>query len=107
MERPVRVGIVGCGDVLQAYRASLEALRGRGLVELAAACSRSEARRGLAREVLGVDNFTTDYHELVQSDRVDLVLVLTSMPEHGPITRAALEAGKHVLVEKPMAVTLE
>jgi predicted dehydrogenase len=107
MEQPVRVGIVGCGDVLKAYRAPLEALRGRGLVELAAACSRSEARRELARGLLGVVDFTTDYHELVQLDRVDLVLVLTSMPEHGPITRAALEAGKHVLVEKPMAVTQE
>jgi predicted dehydrogenase len=38
---------------------------------------------------------------------VDLVLVLTSMPAHGAVTRAALQAGKHVLVEKPMAVTLE
>jgi predicted dehydrogenase len=107
MAQPVRVGIVGCGDVLQAYRAPLEALRGRGLIELVAACSRSEARRALVREALGIADFTTDYRELVRSPQVDLVLVLTSMPEHGPITRAALEAGKHVLVEKPVAVTLE
>jgi predicted dehydrogenase len=45
--------------------------------------------------------------DLVRRDDIDLVLVLTSMKEHGPITQAALEAGKHVLVEKPMAVTLE
>ena len=38
---------------------------------------------------------------------VDAVLVLTSMPEHGRLARAALEAGKHVLVEKPVATTLE
>jgi predicted dehydrogenase len=37
---------------------------------------------------------------------VDVVLVLTSMNEHGPITKAALRAGKHVLVEKPMATSL-
>ena len=37
---------------------------------------------------------------------VDVVLVLTSMNEHGPLARAALEAGKHVLVEKPMATSL-
>ena len=38
---------------------------------------------------------------------VDVVLVLTSMNEHGPLAKAALEAGKHVLVEKPMATSLE
>ncbi|MBK8798347.1 MAG: Gfo/Idh/MocA family oxidoreductase [Anaerolineales bacterium] len=41
------------------------------------------------------------------ADDVDLVLVTTSMREHGMVTRAALEAGKHVLVEKPMSHTLE
>ena len=41
------------------------------------------------------------------ADDVDIVLVLTSMNEHGPLTRAALEAGKHVLVEKPLATSLE
>jgi predicted dehydrogenase len=44
---------------------------------------------------------------VVRADDVDLVMVLTSMPEHGPISRAALEHGKHVFVEKPMATTLE
>ena len=38
--------------------------------------------------------------------RVDVVLVLTSMNEHGPLAKAALEAGRHVLVEKPMATSL-
>jgi predicted dehydrogenase len=43
----------------------------------------------------------------VARDDVDLVLVLSSMATHGPVSRAALLAGKHVLVEKPMAVDLE
>ena len=107
MTQPVRIGIVGCGDVLGAYMTAIELLRGRGLVEVVAACARTEAKRDSVRDEFGISAFTTDYHELVQSDNVDLVLVLTSMREHGPIARAALEAGKHILVEKPMAVTLE
>ena len=47
-----------------------------------------------------------DYREVLADPEIDLVLVLTSMQQHGEIARAALEAGKHVLVEKPMAMTL-
>lgn len=108
MSQPVRIGIVGCGSVMShAYMVSVETLRCHGLVEVVVACDIMEAKRQFVLDRFGITNFTTDYRELIQSDEIDLVLVLTSMPEHGPITRAALEAGKHVLVEKPMAVTLE
>jgi predicted dehydrogenase len=108
MERPVRIGIVGCGSVMRGpYMSQIERLRARGLAEVVAACDVKEEKRAFVRERFGISRFSTDYQETVQSDDVDLVLVLTSMREHGPIARAALEAGKHVLVEKPMAVTLE
>jgi predicted dehydrogenase len=71
-----------------------------------AACGR-ESQRELAIGQLKIQNFTTDYHELLRSPEIDLVLVLTSMIEHGPVVQTALEAGKHVLVEKPIAVSLE
>jgi len=54
-----------------------------------------------------VPAFTTHPATLLDSDQVDAVLVLTSMPEHGRLAIQALQAGKHVLVEKPMAVSLE
>ena len=44
----------------------------------------------------GVNTFTTDYQELVNQPDVDLVMVLTSMREHGPIAKAALLAGTPV-----------
>jgi predicted dehydrogenase len=44
---------------------------------------------------------------VIGHEDVDIALVLTSMNEHGPLARAALEAGKHVLVEKPMATSAE
>lgn len=102
----MRVGVVGCGNVLGAYLQASEPLRARGLIELVAACGRETQRARVVNEI-GVPSFTTDYQELVRSPQVDLVLVLTSMKDHAPITRAALEAGKHVLVEKPLATSLE
>jgi predicted dehydrogenase len=105
--QPVKIGIVGCGDVLSAYMAIGEKLRCRGTIEVVAACAATEKKRDFVRKEYGISKFTTDYRELVQDDQVDLVLVLTSSQTHGAIVRAALEGGKHVLVEKPMAVTLE
>jgi len=108
MVEPVRIGIVGCGSVMsRPYMNLARSLRGQGLAEVVAACDIKEEKREFVTEELGIPHFTTDYEKVLSANEVDLVLVLTSMPEHGPIARAALEAGKHVLVEKPMAVTLE
>ena len=104
----VRVGVIGCGSVSGVYLPRLQQLQAQGVrAELVAACDRDPSRREVVRERYGVERFTTDYRELLADPEVDLVLVLTSMQEHGEITRAALEAAKHVLVEKPMAMTLE
>ncbi len=104
--QPLRLGLVGCGNVLGAYRATIDKLRARGLVEVTSACGR-EHQRATACAALQVDRFTTDAGELIRSPEVDAVLVLTSMPEHARLATMALEAGKHVLVEKPFATTLE
>ena len=45
--------------------------------------------------------------EVIDAPDVDLVIILTSMPEHARPAAAALKAGKHVLVEKPLATSLE
>ncbi len=107
MSQPTRIGIVGCGSVMQRpYMRLIQPMRATGNVDVTIACDIREAIQPVVQDVLGIDRFTTDYEEVIDSD-VDVVMVLTSMLEHGPITRAALAAGKHVLVEKPMAVTLE
>ncbi|MBI2948835.1 MAG: Gfo/Idh/MocA family oxidoreductase [Verrucomicrobia bacterium] len=103
---PVRLGIIGCGNVLSAYRTAIDKLRLRGAVEVAIACGR-ESQRDTACAALGTGNFTTNPTDVLASGRVDLVIILTSMVEHAPLARAALEGGKHVLVEKPLATTLE
>jgi len=104
--KPVRVGIIGCGNVLSAYRASIDKLRVADQAVVTLACGR-ESQRATARAELGAVPFTTDAAEVLRSPDVDLVLILTSMNQHAALVRSALEAGKHVLVEKPMATSLD
>ena len=105
---PVRVGIIGCGSVMQGpYMAQLERLRGRGEAEVVLACDLDAGRRAMVHERFAIPRFSTDADAVVEADDVDLVLVLTSIAAHGSLAAAALRAGKHVLVEKPMATDLE
>ena len=104
MTQAIRIGIVGCGSVMsRPYMSLIERLTYQGKVEVVMACDVKEEKREFVRDRFGIQSFTTDFENVVDSDEVDLVLVLTSMLQHGLITRAALEAGKHVLVEKPMS----
>jgi predicted dehydrogenase len=108
MKPPVRIGIIGCGSVVRRpYMTVIDRLRSRGKAEVAVGCDVAPERGKIMADEWGVTNFTTDYRRVIESDDVDLVLVTTSMNEHGPMALAALEAGKHVLVEKPMATSLE
>ena len=102
----IRIGVIGCGNVLSAYRASIEKLRAAGLAEATMACGR-EAQQGEARKMLGAVRFTTEAREVIESKEVDLVLILTSMKEHARLAVAALEAGKHVVLEKPLGTSME
>ncbi|MBS3734608.1 MAG: Gfo/Idh/MocA family oxidoreductase [Phycisphaerae bacterium] len=71
------------------------------------ACGRSEkALRAFAKR-WGWANVSTDWKQLVASDEIDLVDILTPNHVHAPMAEAALKAGKHVLCEKPLAGTLD
>ena len=109
MTQPIRIGVVGCGSVmLHAYSGLINPLKMDNRVETIVACDVKEEKRDLLLgPEYGYQRFTTDFEEVVDASDVDLVLVTTSMQEHGMITRAALEAGKHVLVEKPMSANLD
>jgi predicted dehydrogenase len=93
----VRAGLIGCGSVSRWY---LDYLRGSDVVELAAAADRDpELARATGLPVVSVE-------ELLADGSVPLVLNLTPAAAHAEVTRAALEAGKHVWTEKPVAMTL-
>src|SRR5436190_8579673 len=85
---PVRIGIIGCGNVLSAYRATIDKLRLRGLAGVVAACGRPSQRTAACAE-LGIQQFTTDAQEVIAAPDVDVVVILTSMSEHAQLARAA------------------
>lgn len=107
MTEAVRIGIIGCGSVVRRpYMTLINKLRLQGQAEVTVACDVDASRGRLLEEEFGIDAFTTDYRDVIAAGDVDLVLIATPMTSHAPMALEALQAGKHVLVEKPMAVTL-
>ena len=104
MER-VRLGIVGCGEVVQIiHLPTLTMLPGQFTVT--AVCDVSKAVRDLVGERWGVAARYADYRDLVRSPDVDAVLITNPHAYHAETVIAACAAGTHVLVEKPMCLTL-
>jgi predicted dehydrogenase len=96
----LRVGIIGCGVISGIYMKNCRVLPGLTLVACADALpERAEAK---AREH-GIDALSVD--ALLESPEIDLVVDLTVPAAHGLVNQRALEAGKHVYSEKPLAVT--
>jgi predicted dehydrogenase len=103
----IRLGVLGLGSVFSGPYASLiQRLTLEGRVELTAAYDVDPEKRKVTADRFGTDPSTPDPQAVIDSDDVDAVLVLTSMNEHGSLAKAGLAAGKHVLVEKPMATSL-
>jgi predicted dehydrogenase len=102
MSERIRVGIIGVGwgSVVQvpAFRAVPE-------YDVVALCSRRAERVEEAGEELGIADRSTDWRSFVARDDLDLISVCTPVDLHADQTIAALESGKHVLCEKPVAVT--
>ncbi|CAA9589987.1 MAG: GH109, partial [uncultured Thermomicrobiales bacterium] len=103
MDRPVRVGVVGAGNIVQ--RLHLPVLRQLEGVELAALAEANPERLRECVATFGIGRGHTDYREMLDGGDLDAVLVAVPNALHGPVTIAALEAGCHVLVEKPMATS--
>lgn len=103
-KRRIRVGIVGCGEVTQIMHwPSLYQLSDR--YEVTALCDVSPVILEKLGKLWNVRTLTTDQRELVKQSNVDAVLVANPNAFHAEATLAAMAAGKHVLVEKPMCIT--
>jgi len=95
-----RFGIIGCGSVADFH---IEAIRHIEEASLSAVSSRNESKARAAAEREGCA-WTTDYRELLRRPDVDIVCVTTSSGSHASIGLDVLDAGKHLVVEKPLAM---
>jgi len=104
MERPLRVLVVGCGNMGASHARAYHRMPEFQLVGLV---SRGpESRRALSAELGGLPEFG-HFHEALGVARPDVVSINTYPETHGPFALAAIEAGCHVFCEKPLATTVE
>jgi predicted dehydrogenase len=103
----LRLGVLGLGSVFTGpYRQLINQLRSEGRAELTAVFDLNAQKTAAVAAMYPGIATPASAGELIGRADVDAVLVLTSMNEHGALATAALQAGKHVLVEKPMATSL-
>jgi predicted dehydrogenase len=100
---PVRVAVVGCGYWGPNLIRNLVSCPA---TQVAAVCDRDAARLQRARELAPCARALTDFDAVLADDAVEAVAIATPPRTHGPLGKAALQAGKHVLIEKPMATSL-
>jgi predicted dehydrogenase len=101
----IGIAIIGCGGIALANHMPGIALR-PDAAKLVAVCDNNPAVVEAAKQRTGVTLGFTDYSELLKRDDVNAVVVATPNYLHAPIAIAAAKAGKHVLVEKPLALNL-
>jgi len=103
----LRLGVLGLGSVFVGpYRKLISQLEQSGQARLTAAFDIDRDKTAAIAAMHPSIATPATAAELIARDDVDAVLVLTSMNEHAELAQAALQAGKHVLVEKPMATSI-
>ena len=100
--KKIRIGVIGCGSVSTQY---LPHLSKSEYVELVSTCDIIPERAVKAAEKYNVPNHYPSIEKMLAGAPFDLMVTLTDMQEHGRLNKIALEAGKHVWSEKPMATT--
>src|SRR5947209_11283195 len=100
--RPIRVGIIGAGFIGPAH---VESLRRLGYVEVVALAGSSQESAERKAAAHFIPKAYGDYHDLIRDPAVDVVDICAANVYHYPAAKAALEAGKHVVCEKPLAMT--
>ncbi|PPA70446.1 Gfo/Idh/MocA family protein [Jeotgalibacillus proteolyticus] len=107
MSRKIKIAIIGCGGIAKGKH--MPSLSKINHVELVAFCDVILERAEKAAADYGVQDAKVyqNYRELLQDETIEVVHVLTPNESHAEITVAALDSGKHVMCEKPMAKSAE
>jgi len=103
MEKKMRFAVIGCGRIAPKHAESIVALEE---AELVAVCDIVPEKAQAFADKYGAKPYTS-YEEMLANEDLDVVTIATESNLHAPIGIAAAKAGKHVMVEKPMAMTLE
>jgi predicted dehydrogenase len=100
--KKIRIGLIGCGSVSTQY---LPHLSKSEFVELVSTCDIIPERAKEAAAKYNIPNHYPHIDQMLAGADFDLMVTLTDMQEHGRLNKIALNAGKHVWSEKPMATT--
>lgn len=100
--KKIRVGLIGCGSVSGQY---LPHLSKSPYVELVSVCDIIPERAKKASEKYNIPNYYPSIEKMLAGAKFDLLVNTTDMQEHGRLNKIALQAGKNVWSEKPMATT--
>ena len=101
-EETLRIGIIGAGGNTRLHH--IPKLKAQPGVELVTVANRSIASGQRVADEEGIPNVAAHWQDVVEDDSLDAVCIGTWPYLHAPITIAALEAGKHVLCEKPIGL---
>lgn len=100
----LKVGVIGGGSISEFH---IKPYLKNEAVQLVAMCDSNEQRLKKAGERYGVSNLYLNYKEMMQNPDIDAISICTWNNTHAEIAIAALDAGKHVLVEKPLSISVE
>ena len=101
----IRMGLIGAGRMGKVFAHTLAFTVAE--VDLVAVADPSPQTNEEIRSRFGVKHCYTDYHELLQRDDIQAVVIATPTSTHPEVIQAAAAAGKHIFSEKPLAQTLE
>lgn len=104
MNKKLNIGVISCSVMAQLH---MKAVIDHPNAELYMICDINEALLNETAAKYNISRKTTDYRQMLADPAVDAVIIVTPDQTHREISVAALEAGKHVLCEKPMALTLD
>lgn len=111
MKKQVRIGLVGYQFMGKAHSHAYRSLPFFFDTEvepvLAAICGRNETAVKEAANQMGFESYETDWRSLIERDDIDVIDIVTPNNTHAEIAIAAAKAGKHVLTEKPLAMSVE
>src|SRR5258707_759444 len=101
----IRCGVIGYGGAFNMGKAHLGWMKAAGM-DPVAACDMDSKRAAVAKEDYPDIRTFTDVAKLLKEGEVDLITIITPHNTHAPLALQCLEAGKHVITEKPFCLTV-